>query len=215
MSETLKPVKIGYFADGVWGQNAFNLIHQDGSFSIKFLCLRFKTPDLALKQLAESNGIDIIIENNINSPCFMEKVRQYECDVFVSMSFDQIFKKDIINLPRMGIINCHAGKLPFYRGKTVLSWVLINDEKEFGITVHYVDEGIDTGDIILQKTYPISDADDYGTLLKLAQTECANVLHETLSSICQMGGGGNGIAIQTKSEIYTSGRYVLRQQTGG
>ena len=73
------------------------------------------------------------------------------------MSFNQIFRKDIINLTPIGIINCHAGKLPFYRGRNILNWVLINDEKEFGITVHFVDEGIDTGDIILQKTFPITD----------------------------------------------------------
>jgi methionyl-tRNA formyltransferase len=65
------------------------------------------------------------------------------------MSFNQIFKSEIINLPRLKTINCHAGKLPFYRSRNILNWVLINDEKEFGITVHYVDEGIDTGDIIL------------------------------------------------------------------
>lgn len=73
------------------------------------------------------------------------------------------------------------------REASLVSWkkypqlgLLINDEKEFGITVHYVDEGIDTGDIILQRTYPISDQDDYSTLLKKAHIECATVLHEAL-----------------------------------
>ena len=53
-----------------------------------------------------------------------------------------------------------------YRGRNILNWALINDEKEFGITVHFVDEGIDTGDIITQETFPISDEDNYGSLLK-------------------------------------------------
>ncbi|MDR1366219.1 MAG: hypothetical protein LBJ03_04030 [Holosporales bacterium] len=210
----MKPVKIGYFADGIWGRNAFKLIHQDESFSIKFLCLRFKTPDSTLKQLAESSGIDVIIEDNVNCPHFIKKVKQYECDIFVSMSFDQIFKKDIIDIPRMGIINCHAGKLPFYRGKTVLSWALINDEKEFGITVHQVDEGIDTGDIILQKTYPISDADDYGTLLSLAQIECAKVLHEALCMICQIGGGGGIVPQTNQKSIHSVGMYCGTRKEG-
>ena len=61
------------------------------------------------------------------------------------------------NMPPLKTINCHAGKLPFYRGRNILNWVLINDEREFGITVHYVDEGIDTGDIILQRVFPITD----------------------------------------------------------
>ena len=63
------------------------------------------------------------------------------------MSFNQIFDKELINIPPLGTINCHASKLPFYIGRINLNWILINDEKEFGITLHYVD----TGDIILQK----------------------------------------------------------------
>ena len=80
-------------------------------------------------------------------------------------------------------INCHAGKLPFYRGRNILNWALINDEKEFGITVHYLDEGIDTGDIILQDVYPITDEDDYGTLLTRAYDGCADVLYRAIKMI--------------------------------
>jgi methionyl-tRNA formyltransferase len=60
---------------------------------------------------------------------------------------------------------------------------LINDEKEFGITVHYVDDGIDTGDIILQGTYPITDADDYHTLLEVAYEECPKLLYQAIHQI--------------------------------
>ena len=81
------------------------------------------------------------------------------------------------------MINCHAGKLPFYRGRNVLNWVLINDENEFGITLHYVDSGIDTGDIIIQKTFPITDEDDYSTLLQRAYVGCADVLTEGVIKI--------------------------------
>ena len=111
----------------------------------------------------------------------MNKIKKYDCDLLVSMSFNQIFKTSILS--KYKIINCHAGKLPFYRGRNILNWVLINDEKEYGITVHYVDEGIDTGDIILQKTYPITDNDNYKTLLTNAQTECASLLYEALQKI--------------------------------
>ena len=62
---------------------------------------------------------------------FFNLVKKYNCDIFISMSFNQIFKKKIINLPRYKTINCHAGNLPFYRGRNILNWVLINDEKIF------------------------------------------------------------------------------------
>lgn len=108
---------------------------------------------------------------------------KYQVDLFVSMSFNQIFKETMINLPRYKTINCHAGKLPFYRGRNILNWVLINDETEFGVTVHYMDEGIDTGDIILQETYPITDDDNYGTLLERAYDGCADVLYKAVKLI--------------------------------
>jgi methionyl-tRNA formyltransferase len=99
------------------------------------------------------------------------------------MSYNQIFRSRIINLPPLKTINCHAGKLPFYRGRNILNWALINDEKEFGITVHYIDEGIDTGDIILQRNFPITDEDTYCTLLDVAYTACAAVLYEAIKKL--------------------------------
>jgi methionyl-tRNA formyltransferase len=99
------------------------------------------------------------------------------------MSFNQIFRKAILAIPPARIINCHAGKLPFYRGRNILNWALINDEKEFGITVHYVDTGIDTGDILAQDCHPITDADDYASLLQRAHTGCADILYRTVTDI--------------------------------
>ena len=179
----MRKFKIGYFADGIWGHNAFKLINQDERFEIKFICPRFDTKDLTLKGFADTYKIDYIKNKNINSEEFIEQIKKYDCDIFISMSFNQIFKKEIINLPPYKTINCHAGKLPFYRGRNILNWVLINDEKEYGITVHYVDEGIDTGDIIVQKTYPITDNDNYATLLENAHTQCAKLLFEALDDI--------------------------------
>ena len=119
----------------------------------------------------------------ITSSEFIEKVKSYATHLLVSMSFNQIFKTSILEVPKLGVINCHAGKLPYYRGRNILNWVLINDEKEFGITVHYVDEGIDTGDIVKQRIYPITDEDDYNSLLKIAFVECASILYESIKEI--------------------------------
>ena len=167
-------MKIGYFADGPWAHKAFDKIISDDSIEILFVMVRYDKQDPVLIELANKNNIPVELCENINSKNFVDKARLYQADLFVSMSFNQIFRKEMINLPRYGTINCHAGKLPFYRGRNILNWALINDEKEFGITVHYLDEGIDTGDIILQKVYPITDEDDYGTLLVRAYDGCAD-----------------------------------------
>lgn len=172
--------KIGYFADGPWSHRAFKHLISNPNIEIAFIVPRSDTNDVTLLKLSKSYGIDYLHPVNINSEDFIEKARSYNCDLFVSMSFNQIFKESIINLPRLKTINCHAGKLPFYRGRNILNWALINDENEFGITVHYVDSGIDTGDILLQKTYPICEEDDYSTLLEVAYEECAKLLYDAI-----------------------------------
>lgn len=176
-------MRIGYFADGPWAHKAFEKIIADKSIEIIFLMVRYDKRDNVLMQYAKENNIPIELSQNINSREFINKVREYNVDLFVSMSFNQIFKSEMINLPKYGTINCHAGKLPFYRGRNILNWALINDEKEFGITVHYMDEGIDTGDIILQESYPITDEDDYGTLLTRAYEGCADVLYRAMKMV--------------------------------
>ena len=148
-------MKIGYFADGPWGHKAFKKIISDRSLEVLFVTLRYDKRDAVLKQMAQENHIPVEVSPNINAEDFVNKMKAYETELFVSMSFNQIFREKMINLPRHRTINCHAGKLPFYRGRNILNWALINDEKEFGVTVHYVDEGIDTGDIILQETFSI------------------------------------------------------------
>jgi len=126
------------------------------------------------------------------------------------MSFDQIFKKEIINIPKLKSINCHAGKLPFYRGRNVLNWVLINDEKEFGVTVHYMDEGIDTGDIIMQRVYEITDNDDYNTLLKRAYVYCANILYDSIKLLQN----SKDIKPIKQSSIHPVGFYCTQRKIG-
>lgn len=178
-----KKIRIGYFADGPWAHNAFCRIVSDPSLEILFVAVRYDVQDSILIQYAKEYNIPVIIEKNINDKLAIEQFATFETDLFVSMSFNQIFHKNILGLPPLRTINCHAGKLPFYRGRNILNWLLINDEKEFGITVHYVDEGIDTGDIILQRTYPVTDEDDYATLLNKAYVECADVLYDAIKQI--------------------------------
>ena len=177
-----KKIKIGYFADGPWSHLAFEKLINDDSIEIKFIVPRNDTCDLTLKKFSKKYGIDYIL-TNINSSEFLEIAATYNCDLFVSMSFNQIFKSHIIELPKLGTINCHAGKLPFYRGRNILNWVLINDEKEFGITVHYIDEGIDTGDIIKQRCFEIKDDYDYNKLLDIAYVECSEILYDAIKEI--------------------------------
>jgi len=179
----MKKLRIGYFADGPWSHKAFKRIIVDDTIEISFIVPRTDSTDDTLKNYSSEYNIPYHKGIKVNSNEFYDLAKSYNCDLFVSMSFNQIFKNRIINLPPLKTINCHAGKLPFYRGRNILNWALINDEKEFGITVHYMDEGIDTGDIILQRTFPISDSDNYKTLLEIAYIECANILYDAIKTV--------------------------------
>lgn len=176
-------MKIGYFGDGPWSHAALEKIIQDDTLEVGFVVPRTDTKDMTLKEMSKRIGSPYLPGSKVSSSDFYEVAKAINCDLFVSMSFNQIFRNRLINLPPEKTINCHAGKLPFYRGRNVLNWVLINDETEFGITVHYVDEGIDTGDILTQQTFPITDEDDYSTVLEVAYTGCAEILYDTIKTI--------------------------------
>jgi methionyl-tRNA formyltransferase len=178
-----KKLKIGYFADGPWSHRALDLLASDSRLSVSFICARYPNSDQYLNARAVELGIEFYVVENVNSDLFISAIDVHKCDLFVSMSFDQILRKNFHSHPPLGTINCHAGRLPFYRGRNILNWALINDENDFGITVHYVDDGVDTGDIILQRLYPICDEDDYASLLATAYKECPAVLYEAIKLI--------------------------------
>ena len=176
-------MKVGFFADGPWSQKSLEKITKNKKIDISFIVPRYENPDPILKAWAKKLSVDFIIEKNINIIESIKKLDAYEADLFVSMSYNQIIKKELLNIPSKGFINCHAGALPFYRGRSVLNWVLINGEIEYGVTVHYIDEGIDTGDIIQQEKYVIDDKDDYCSLLSKAENNCATLLDNALKNI--------------------------------
>jgi methionyl-tRNA formyltransferase len=202
-------VKIGYFADGPWSHEALEKIVEDKRFEIAFIVPRYDSRDPVLKEWASKLAVDFLPIENVNHPDAISQLQRYGADLFVSMSFNQILRKQILSIPLKGFINCHAGALPFYRGRNILNWVLINDEKEFGVTAHYIDEGIDTGDIILQKKSLITDEDNYSTLLARAIGLCAEVLYEALVSI-----ETNSVKRIVQSEIHPVGSYFGRRREG-
>ncbi|MCJ7523189.1 MAG: hypothetical protein MUP21_13365, partial [Dehalococcoidia bacterium] len=117
------------------------------------------------KAVAEHYSIPLHLCQNVNEPEFLEFLsHELAPDVIVSMGTRQIFKKEILRLPEMGCINVHPSLLPGYRGPAPFFWVLACDEFETGVTVHYMDEKLDNGDIILQSKTPICSEDTVHSL---------------------------------------------------
>lgn len=206
---SLTKMRLGYFADGPWSHRALEKLLDDATLEVSFICARFDNPDEVLREIAAMQNIPFLVHSDINSDAFATLIADKPCDLFVSMSFNQIFRRRMIDHPPAKTINCHAGKLPFYRGRNILNWALINDEREFGITVHYVDDGIDTGDIVLQEVFQITDADDYGTLLERSYVGCADVLYRAIQAIQN----GSSTRIPQRS-IHPVGFYCSSRRPG-
>jgi len=101
---------------------------------------------------------------NINSKHAILKIKKLKPNIIVCCVFNQIFKKELLSLPREGCINIHRSLLPKYRGVSPTFWALVNNEKTSGITLHEMIEKIDTGDILAQKREEIIENDTVNTL---------------------------------------------------
>ncbi|MCX7823660.1 MAG: methionyl-tRNA formyltransferase [Syntrophobacterales bacterium] len=116
------------------------------------------------KELALELNIPLIQPKNLKNKELYEWVKDKRPDLLVLVFVTQFVSKEIIDLATYGGINYHPSILPKYRGGSAISWALINGEKETGVTIHYIDEGVDTGDIILQESVPIDFGDTTVTL---------------------------------------------------
>lgn len=100
---------------------------------------------------------ELRLEENVNAPQSLEAIRALEPDLLVSVAGNQIFRRPLLDLAPKGCLNLHTALLPKYRGLMPTFWVLKNGEKETGVSVFLVDEGIDSGPIVVQKRVPLND----------------------------------------------------------
>jgi len=115
--------------------------------------------DTSVSKISADNSIDIFSPKNINDSSFIQKIRILAPSLIVVSNYSQILKKEILSVPKFGVLNCHGAYLPSYRGSSPINWAIINGEKFSGCSVIRMDEGIDTGPILYQEKYRI-DSDD-------------------------------------------------------
>ena len=119
----------------------------------------------------------------INSIETCNLVKKEQPDLCVISHFERLIKKPLLDIPPMGFVNLHPSLLPNYRGMSPQHWPIINGDKETGITVHYVDEGTDTGDIILQRRFPLTGAEYVKDLQKRWMVEYKTIMVEAIEKI--------------------------------
>ncbi len=132
-------------------------------------------------QTAQDLGFEVIDYNiSLSDKGFLQRVKNLEADLGVVASFNKKLPKELLQLTKDGFINLHPSKLPDYRGANPYSHVIINGEEESAITLHYMDENFDTGDIISQYRFGIDLNETMGTLFYRTNQMCASMLYEAL-----------------------------------
>jgi methionyl-tRNA formyltransferase len=134
-----------------------------------------------LEQLIKNTGVPLLLLNKKDYKTQLtEAIKKYDVNVGLMMTFPFMITPELLSLPPKGFINFHYGLLPQCRGPQPILRHLLNNDKEAGVTIHKVDEGIDTGAIIMQEKISIEDNDTYGTLQSklafLAAKQAANLL---------------------------------------
>lgn len=123
-------------------------------YSLKFVLSKLNNN--SINSLLKEYDIPIIrFKKSINSPTSLITIKKFRPDLLVSILGNEIFKSELIKIAKYGCINLHTALLPKYRGLMPTFWVLLNNEKYTGVSVFFVDEGIDSGPIILQKKIKI------------------------------------------------------------
>lgn len=136
-----------------------------------------------VKEVAMEKGVRIIQPENIKDSSFIDELLSLNPDMIIVVAYGKILPPQILNLAPFGCINVHASLLPKYRGAAPVQWAIINGEKETGITTMRMDEGLDTGEILLQEKTIISDEDNSETLSKKLSHLGASLLLKTIKGL--------------------------------
>ena len=118
----------------------------------------------AVKVCAMEHNLPVFQPEKIKKEEAVKVLKQYDADLYVVAAFGQILSKEILDLPKFGCVNIHASLLPKYRGAAPIQWAVIDGEEKTGITIQQMNEGVDTGDILLQKEYYLAE-DETGASL--------------------------------------------------
>lgn len=137
-----------------------------------------------VKVFAEQNSIAVLQPEKLKNPQFIQSLKDINPDIAVVVAF-RMLPKEVWQLPRLGTFNLHASLLPQYRGAAPINWAIINGEKETGVTTFLLDEQIDTGNILLQKTIPIGDTETAGELHDRLMFHGAELVVETIKMLTQ------------------------------
>ncbi len=140
-----------------------------------------------VKVAAEARGIPVYQPATLRDEAFSELLKELSPDLITVVAFGKILPKNVLDFPKYGCINLHVSLLPKYRGAAPMQRAVMNGETETGVTLMYMDEGLDTGDIIKCEKFPIGASDDFGTVAETSAEIGAKLLADAV--LCLQNGG--------------------------
>jgi methionyl-tRNA formyltransferase len=157
-----------------------------GPWGVARLASRFLRARLAgrsIARLASQHSIPMLPTKSVNAPEYLETVRRLAPDVIVSVAAPEIFRTDILRIPRLGCINIHSGRLPLYRGMMPTFWQMLHGEPAATVTVHEMAEKLDAGSVLGTVTVPIAAQDSLDRVITTTKQEGARLLIEVLNQL--------------------------------
>lgn len=135
-----------------------------------------------VKVFGKEHHIPVLQPEKLKDPEFLDQLQQLQADVFVVVAF-RMLPAEVWKMPRKGTFNLHASLLPDYRGAAPINWTIINGDRETGLSTFFIDEAIDTGNVIKQVRMPISENESAGELHDRMIVEGGKLVVETLNAI--------------------------------
>lgn len=158
----------------------------------------------AVKKYALEHQLKILQPEKLKDPVFLEELRSLQADLQVVVAF-RMLPEAVWNMPPMGSLNLHGSLLPQYRGAAPINWAVINGEKETGVTTFKLKHEIDTGDILLQESFPIGPHDTAGDVHDRMKEIGAHLLVTTLKGLAE-----GSVTEQSQSSILNDQSGVLK-----
>jgi methionyl-tRNA formyltransferase len=133
----------------------------------------------SVRELAEQHDVPVLVDPDVRAPELATRLRALAPDFVFSFMCRTMLPSALLDIPRLGALNLHPSALPKYRGRSPINWVLVHGETETGVSLHYMVERPDRGDLVAQRRFPISETDTALTLHKRATDEARRLFSET------------------------------------
>lgn len=162
-----------------------------------------------IKDFSIGRGLRVLQPENIRSEGFLRDMEGLNPDLIVVVAFGKILPLELIKIPRLGCVNVHGSLLPHYRGAAPINWAIINGDNETGVTTMLMDEGMDTGPVLLTERVAIGDDDSSEDLSRVLSLAGATLLVRTVALLA-----GPGMELATQDEREATYAPLLTKQDG-